>query len=183
MATASLDDSGVLGAVVGTAGYLTGIALLGLAAGTLLRSTAVAISTLFGVVFLLPGLAGQLLPGSWKDHVLTYLPSNAGAAFTGVHHVAGTLSTGAGIVVFLAWILVPLGVAAVLLKRRSVWPTLPHHCPCAHPALGGGWTSTRRWGARTRSRELAGSRPSPPQRGEPMAVASSQPAQAGCDAQ
>jgi hypothetical protein len=55
MATASLDDSGVLGAVVGTAGYLTGIALLGLAVGTLLRSTAVAISTLFGVVFLLPG--------------------------------------------------------------------------------------------------------------------------------
>lgn len=120
MATASLGDSGVLGAVVGTAGYLTGIALIGLALGTILRSTAVAISTLFGAVFLLPGLGGLLLPTSWKEHVLKYLPSNAGDAFTSVHHTAGTLSTGTGIAVFLAWVIVPIAVAAVLLKRRSV---------------------------------------------------------------
>jgi len=119
-ATASLGDSGVLGAVVGTAGYLTGVALLGLAAGTLLRSTAVAISTVFGVVFLLPGLAGLLLPASsWKDTLLQYLPSNAGTSFTSVHHVAGTLSTGVGTAVFLAWVLVPLAGAAIALKRRS----------------------------------------------------------------
>lgn len=119
MATASLGDSGVLGAVLGSAGYLTGIALLGLAAGTLLRSTAVAISTLFGVVFLLPGLGQLLLPASWKLHVLPYLPSNAGTAFTSVHHVAGSLGTGAGTAVFLAWVVVPLAAAAVLLRRRS----------------------------------------------------------------
>jgi ABC-2 type transport system permease protein len=119
IATASLGDPGVLGAVLGTAGYLTGVALLGLAVGTLLRSTAVAISTLFGVIFLLPGLGQLLLPASWKDNVLQYLPSNAATSFTSVHHVAGTLSTGAGTAVFLAWIIVPLAAAAVLLKRRT----------------------------------------------------------------
>lgn len=51
-ATASLGDPGVLRAVLGTAGHLTGVALVGLALGTLLRGTAVAISSLFVLVFL-----------------------------------------------------------------------------------------------------------------------------------
>jgi ABC-type transport system involved in multi-copper enzyme maturation permease subunit len=118
--TATLGDPGVLRAVLGTAAYLTGVALVGLAVGTLLRSTAAAISTLFGMVFLLPGLGSILLPASWREHVLQLLPSNAGSAFMSVQPAPELLSAGAGAAVFAAWIFVPLGVAAVALKRRSV---------------------------------------------------------------
>lgn len=119
IATAGLGDPGVLGAVIGTSAYLTGIAVLGLAIGTLLRGTAAAISTLVGLVFLLPGLGALLLPASWQANVLQYLPGNAASSFTDVVPAAGQLSTTAGIAVFAAWVLVPLALAAVALKRRS----------------------------------------------------------------
>ena len=120
MATASLGDPGVLRAVVGAAGYLTAVALAGLAIGTLLRATAASIATLFGAVFLLPGLGGVLLPAAWRDDVLQYLPSNAGTAITTVDSGAGLLSPGAGLLVLLAWVVVPLVLAARALRRRSV---------------------------------------------------------------
>jgi len=119
LATASISDPGVLGAIVGTAGYLTGVALMGLAVGTLLRSTAAAISTLFAVVFLLPGLGMLLLPESIRDSVLKFLPSSAGESFMSVLAVPGQLGAGAGTAVFVAWVAVPLVAAAVVLRRRN----------------------------------------------------------------
>lgn len=119
-ATAALGDPGVLRALMGTAGYLTGVALIGLAVGTLLRGTAVAVSALFTLVFLLPGLGGFLLPVSWQDNVLIYLPSNAATSFTSVAPGPEVLGTGPGVAVFAAWVVVPLLAAAVALKRRPV---------------------------------------------------------------
>jgi len=118
--TASIGDAGVLRAVVGTAAYLTGIALMGLAIGTLLRSTAAAISTLVGVVFLLPGLGMLLLPSSVQDDVLQLLPSNAGASFTNISADPVLLESPTGAIVFALWVFVPLALAAVSLKRRGV---------------------------------------------------------------
>lgn len=117
--TASLGDPGVLRAVLGTAVYLTGIALIGLAVGTLLRSTAAGIASLFGVIFLLPGLAGLVLPSGWGDTLLSFLPSNAGATFTTVNVSPELLTPGAGMAVFALWVIVPLAAAAVALRRRS----------------------------------------------------------------
>ena len=77
--TASLTDPGVTRALIGAAAYMTGIGVLGLALGTLIRATAPAISILFGGVFLLPALISILLPSSWSE-VTKYLPSNAGAS-------------------------------------------------------------------------------------------------------
>ncbi len=119
IATASITDPGVLGAIVGTAGCLTGVTLMGLAVGTLLRSTAAAISTLFAVVFLLPGLGQLLLPESIRDSVLKFFPPSTGESFTSVFAVPGQLGTGAGIAVFVAWVAVPLVAAAIMLKRRN----------------------------------------------------------------
>ena len=119
-ATASLGDDGVLRAVLSTAVYLAGIALLGLALGTLLRSTPAALSALFALIFLLPGLGTFLLPASVRDDVLPYLPSNAGSAFTSVVPTPDLLAAGTGALVFAAWILVPLALAAVQLRRRPV---------------------------------------------------------------
>lgn len=117
--TAAIGDTGVLRTVLGTGGYLTGVALMGLALGTLLRGTAVAISVLFGLVFLLPGLGGFLLPASSQDALL-YLPSNAADSFTRMAPDPGALSTTTGALVFAAWVVLPLLLAAVALVRRPV---------------------------------------------------------------
>ena len=118
-ATAGIGDPGVLRAVLGTAGYLGGVALMGLAAGVLLRGTAAAVSALFALVFLLPGLGGLLLPADLQE-VLLYLPSNAASSFTSVAPGPDVLATGTGAAVFAAWVVVPLLLAAVALKRRAV---------------------------------------------------------------
>ena len=118
--TATLGDPGVLRAVLGTAAYLTGVTVLGLAFGALLRTTSTALTALFALIFLVPGLGGILLPVSIQDNVLLYLPSNAASAFTSVTAAPGLLSAGAGAAVFTAWVLVPLLAAAVALLRRPV---------------------------------------------------------------
>jgi ABC-2 type transport system permease protein len=113
-----LGDSGVLAAVAGAAFYLTGAGLIGLAVGALLRNTAAAITTVVGVLFLLPGVF-QLLPQSWNDNVGPYLPSNAATAFMSVTATDGSLSAGAGLAVFAGYLAVLLAAAAGLLKRRD----------------------------------------------------------------
>jgi ABC-2 type transport system permease protein len=73
----SLSGSGVTRAVAGAGLYLTVLGLLALAIGTMIRHTAGAISTIIGVVFVLPILSG-LLPSSWGAHINAYLPEQAG---------------------------------------------------------------------------------------------------------
>ena len=63
-ATVALTDDGVLRSVLGMAGYLTAIALIGLGLGILLRSVASSIGVLIGGVMVLPTIAGALLPAS-----------------------------------------------------------------------------------------------------------------------
>jgi ABC-type transport system involved in multi-copper enzyme maturation permease subunit len=116
---ASLSDDGVLRAVIGSAVYLTGAGLLGLMLGALLRSTPAAISTLFGVMFLLEGVTQILLPDSWRDTIGPYLPSSAGAAFGAVTRQADSLGPWAGLAVFLAYIVALGAAAAWRLKRQD----------------------------------------------------------------
>jgi hypothetical protein len=115
---ASLADGNVLRAVIGSAVYLTGIGLLGLAAGAMLRGTASAIAALFTVVLVIPGLF-PLLPHGWNNAVGPYLPSNAGTAFMSATHTAGTLGPWTGLAVFAGYLLAALAGAALLLKRRD----------------------------------------------------------------
>lgn len=114
---ASLTDPGVLRAVVGTGVFLTGAGLLGLALGALLRSTAAAVSTLFAVMFLAPGLATVLVPDSWN--LTPYLPSNAGGAFTAVSQSADQLQPWTGLAVFAAYLVALIAAAAWQLKTRD----------------------------------------------------------------
>lgn len=118
--TALLGDDGVLRAVLGSAAYLAGVSLLGVALGALLRSAAAALSALVAGLLLVPGLLGAVLPSSWEDAVLPYLPSTAGEAFTSVTTDASQLSPGAGLAVFTAWVVVLLGLAAWRLRTRDV---------------------------------------------------------------
>lgn len=118
-ANVSLSDPGVLRVVLGSAAYLAGTALLGVGLGALLRHTAGAIGALFGLLLLAPGLLALVLPSSWSDAIVPYLPSNAGQSFTSVVVADGLLSPWGGALVLVAWIVALVGGAAVLLKRRD----------------------------------------------------------------
>lgn len=118
-ATVAWSDDGVARSVLGTAYYIVGLGLIGLAIGILLRSTAASIGVVIGAVIFLPALASALLPSSW-DEVLKYLPSNAATAFTGSSQVGATLLTpGTGMLVFTGWIVLAIIGAAAALTRRD----------------------------------------------------------------
>jgi ABC-2 type transport system permease protein len=117
--TAKIGDPGVLAALLGSAATMTGVAIIGIALGALLRNTAGAITTLVALMFLIPGLGSLVLPAAWRNNVLKYLPSNASDAFTRVAPGPELLTAGTGAAVFAAWVIVPLIAAAVVLRRRD----------------------------------------------------------------
>ena len=105
--------------VFGVALYLTLVGLLALALGFIVRSTAGGIATYVGLLLVLPGI-GQVLPTSWRNHSLPYLPSNAGASmFSPRPEDPAALSAGTGLVVLVLWVVVALVIAVVLVKRRD----------------------------------------------------------------
>lgn len=99
--------------MIGSAGYLNAIALLGLGLGSILRQAASAIGSPFFMLLIAPGLLGLVLPASIEDATLKCLPSNAGQAVTALGAADGLLSPAVGALVVLGW------VAAFLLKRRD----------------------------------------------------------------
>jgi len=111
-------DSGVLRSLLGVGVYLGLVGVLGVALGALLRSTAAGISALVGAFLLVPGLM-SLLPKSWRADITPYLPSNAGESIFALHHQAGTLTAGAGLLVLLGWTALALGGAAYRLMRSD----------------------------------------------------------------
>lgn len=115
----SLADPGVPRAVLGTALYLTAIGVLGGAVGWIVRNTPGALVSFLGLVLVVPVLFGNLL-GNWGKDVAQFLPSEAGQSFVTGLHQPHTLSTGAGLVVLLAWVAAAVAIAAVLLRRRDV---------------------------------------------------------------
>ena len=117
--TLAWSDPGVVRTVFGTAAYLVGIGLIGLALGVIVRETAGAIGLLAGGVLILPTLATALLPESWHT-ALKYLPSNAGSAFTSRVPDPTLLSPAAGAAVFTGWIAIAVFAAAILLRARDV---------------------------------------------------------------
>jgi ABC-2 type transport system permease protein len=115
----SLSGPGVTRAVIGAGLYLTVLGLFALAIGTMIRHTAGAISTIIGVVFVLPILSG-LLPGSWGAHINAYLPEQAGTLITHTQEQSGDLlSPWQGFGVLCIWTVLALAVAAYLLERRD----------------------------------------------------------------
>jgi len=115
----SLGADGVLRAVLGAALFLTWVALFGLALGTILRNSAAAISTLVGVLLVVPILM-NFLPSDWRDHIDRWLPSSAGASLMAVHPTDAQLAPGIAGIVLLVYLVVSFAAAAVLLLRRDV---------------------------------------------------------------
>jgi ABC-2 type transport system permease protein len=115
----SLSDKDVTRAVVGAGLYLTVLGLFALAIGTLIRHTAGAITTVIGVVLVLPILSG-LLPSSWGAHINAYLPEQSGSLIYSAHNAANQLlSPWEGFGVFCVWAAVLLVAGGYLLIRRD----------------------------------------------------------------
>jgi ABC-2 type transport system permease protein len=115
----ALSDPGVARAVAGSGLYLAVLGLFALAIGALIRHTAGGISTVIGVVFVLPILSG-LLPGNWGAHINAYLPVQAGTLIGHAHQEASDLlSPWEGFGVFCLWTAVLLVAAGYLLNRRD----------------------------------------------------------------
>ena len=113
----SFSEPGVARAVIGSALYLAVTGLLGLALGTLLRSTAGGIAALFGLLFAIPIVVG-FLPGSVSGEIGKYLPGAAGLAVTTVHpDPATSLGPWTGFGVSCAYAAVLLGFAAARMRR------------------------------------------------------------------
>ena len=118
--TLALTDPLALRALAGSVVYLVGVGLIGMAVGVLLRTVAGAVATVMGVVLLLPQILSVLLPQSWA-HLLELLPSAAGQAITSISPLGAdsTLSPGAGLATFLAWVVAALAAAALVLTHRD----------------------------------------------------------------
>jgi ABC-2 type transport system permease protein len=115
---AHLGDPGVLRAIIGGGLYLAVLGLLALALGTMIRHSAGAIAALFGILFVLPGIASAL-PRATQDAVNQYLPSNAGQQIFALRIDPHTLQPWAGLGVFCIYAVVGLAAAAFLLVRRD----------------------------------------------------------------
>jgi ABC-type transport system involved in multi-copper enzyme maturation permease subunit len=114
----SLSDLGVLRAVTGAGLYLTVLGLLGLGLGAIIRSSAGAIATLLGLLFV-PSLLAALLPQSWQDTITPYLPMNAGETIITVHHQAHTLQPWPGFGVFCLYGAAALTAGFILISHRD----------------------------------------------------------------
>jgi ABC-2 type transport system permease protein len=115
----AFSHAGVPGAVLGAAGYMTLVGLFAMGLGAILRNTAAGIATFAGIMFVIPPLI-SILPSSVANSIDPYLPSNAGEAMMQIGHHAHTLSPGAGLAVFAAYVAAAIATAAVLLVRRDV---------------------------------------------------------------
>lgn len=114
----SIGDPGVLRAVVGGGLYLTAIALFSLAVGAILRHTAGAVTTVLGVLLVLP-IVGSFLPGEWGDTVARYLPSNAAAAIMNARAAENALGPWTGIGIFVLYTAALFLIAFTLFEKRD----------------------------------------------------------------
>jgi ABC-2 type transport system permease protein len=99
--------------------YVAAVAAIGMALGTLIRNSAGGIMSLVGLFFVAP-IAFQLIPGDFFVEARKYLPGNTISPLTAVEHVPETLEVWQAALVLGAWVLVPVVLAMVLLKKRDV---------------------------------------------------------------
>lgn len=102
-----------------TSAYVAAVAAIGMALGTLLRNSAGGIMALVGVFFVAP-IVFQLIPGDFFEEARKYLPGNTINPMTAVEHVPDTLEAWQAALVLGAWVVVPVVLAMILLKKRDV---------------------------------------------------------------
>jgi ABC-2 type transport system permease protein len=117
----TLTQPGVLRAVLLSAAIVVVFGLLAYGTGAIIRHTAGAITSILGVIFLLPLLA-QALPASWFQAIQRWLPGGGALspiASSASAHSAYLFSAWGEFAVFCGYAAVLLGVGAWLFIRRD----------------------------------------------------------------
>jgi len=115
---ARIGDPGVLRALIGGGLFIALIAVLAFGLGALLRNTPAAITTLVGLMLVLP-IITAFFPQSWRDHIVRYEPDEAAIQIWAVRHNAGDLSPWHGYGVGLIYVVIVMGAALALINRRD----------------------------------------------------------------
>jgi ABC-2 type transport system permease protein len=107
----------------GTVYFLVVAGLFALGVGTLLRSSAAAITVALTVLLLLPGVL-SFISLDWVQRIVDYLPLPASGAFLGgsddsLSSAGEGLSPMTGVLVIAAYAIVPLAAGAVVLRHRD----------------------------------------------------------------
>ena len=122
-----LSDGEAVRILLGTPLYLATIALLALAVGALLRHSAGALATVLGLLLVIETVLA-LVPLTLFENISPFLPGTAGARLimdaqqiemSTLFQTGPALTPWQGYGVLLAWALVLLTAAAVLLRRRD----------------------------------------------------------------
>jgi ABC-2 type transport system permease protein len=116
----SLANGPTLRAAAGSVLYLALVALLSLGAATALRDSAVAITVVLGLLYILPVLGNVVLNPVWQHRLERWAPMSAGLAIQATRNLR-TLPIGpwAGLGVLGAWTAVALLAGGLLLRLRD----------------------------------------------------------------
>ena len=126
-ATLDLSDGETVRMALGLPLYLTAVALLGFGFGALLRTTAGAIGSVIGLLLVVENVF-VLMPQRFFEIVSPFLPATAGArimydesmlAMLDTMNEGAVLTPWQGYGVMVAWVVVLVGTAALLLRRRD----------------------------------------------------------------
>jgi ABC-2 type transport system permease protein len=113
--------STVLMAIIGTALFVTLVALIAFGVGAIVRHTAGTIATVIALVFVVPILA-QVLPADWGNDIMRFLPSvaNEVVAVSIAGDGPGHLwSAWPQLGVTALWAVVLVGIGAYLFRKRD----------------------------------------------------------------
>lgn len=99
--------------------YVAAVAAIGMALGALIRNSAGGIMALVGIFFVLP-IALQIIQGDFVAELRKFIPSNTLEPLTATKHLPDTLEAWQAALVLGAWVVIPLVLAAILLKKRDV---------------------------------------------------------------
>jgi len=121
--SATLAGHDVLRALIGSALYITLCGLFAFAAAAIIRNTAATITAMIGLLFVIPTLV-NLLPHSWQNDLVRWLPSSAGRAISATVWEAGPqnahlFSPWGQFAVFAVYTAVLLVVGGILFRKRD----------------------------------------------------------------
>jgi ABC-2 type transport system permease protein len=120
--SATLSQPNVLRAVIGSAVYVALCGLFAFGLGAILRSTAGAMTTAYGLLFLVPELA-KALPSSWYADVERWLPGgdfvNVITGTQSINNSPHLFSVWGELAVFAAYTVILLVLGATLFRTRD----------------------------------------------------------------
>jgi len=113
--------STVLRAVVGTALFVTLVALIAFGLGAIIRHTAGAIATVIGLMFIIPVVI-QALPDNWRQDIMRFFPDAAGRVISVTVPGGGNQhlwSSWPQMLVTACYAVVLLAIGAYMFKKRD----------------------------------------------------------------